>query len=134
MPRSVRRRWPLTRSFAVISSVAMIVLGCALVWLTWSVMSQQSVRDGIATAETVTTYATATVPTDSFVLPATLDQAQRDAVERATSGFGERLVELRLWALDGSLIYSSAERTETGFPDGTGSTWSPPPAASRARA
>jgi len=118
VPRSVRRRWPLTRSFAVISSVAMIVLGCALVWLTWSVMSQQSVRDGIATAETVTTYATATVPTDSFVLPATLDQAQRDAVERATSGFGERLVELRLWALDGSLIYSSAERTETGFPDG----------------
>ena len=63
MPRAVRRRWPLTRSFAVISSVAMVVLGCALVWLTWSVMSQQSVRDGIATSETVTTYATVTVPT-----------------------------------------------------------------------
>jgi len=24
----------------------MVVLGCALVWVTWSVMSQQSVRDG----------------------------------------------------------------------------------------
>ncbi|WP_235523058.1 bifunctional diguanylate cyclase/phosphodiesterase [Cellulomonas sp. Root485] len=81
-------------------------------------MSQQSVRDGIATAETVTTYATATVPTDSFVLPDNLDQAQKDAVEKATSGFGDRLVELRLWALDGSLIYSSADQTETGFPDG----------------
>lgn len=118
MPRAVRRRWPLTRSFAVISSIAMGVLGCALVWVTWSVMSQQSVRDGIATAETVTTYATATVPTDSFVLPNNLDQAQKDAVAVATSGFGERLVELRLWALDGSLIYSSADHTETGFPDG----------------
>ncbi|GEL96861.1 putative bifunctional diguanylate cyclase/phosphodiesterase [Cellulomonas terrae] len=118
MPRAVRRRWPLTRSFAVISSIAMGVLGCALVWVTWSVMSQQSVRDGIATAETVTTYATATVPTDSFVLPDILDEAEKDAVAKATSGFGERLVELRLWALDGTLIYSSAEKTETGFPDG----------------
>lgn len=118
MPRAVRRRWPLTRSFAVISSVAMGVLGCALVWVTWSVMSQQSVRDGIATAETVTTYATATVPTDSFVLPDILDEAQKAAVNKATSGFGERLVELRLWALDGTLIYSSADKTETGFPDG----------------
>ncbi|MDQ0375134.1 putative bifunctional diguanylate cyclase/phosphodiesterase [Cellulomonas humilata] len=96
----------------------MLVLGCALVWVTWSVMSQQSVRDGIATAETVTNYATATVPTDSFVLPENLDQTQKDAVATATSGFGERLVELRLWALDGSLIYSSADHTETGFPDG----------------
>ncbi|GEK20128.1 hypothetical protein CXY01_06480 [Cellulomonas xylanilytica] len=96
----------------------MVVLGCALVWVTWSVMSQQSVRDGIATAETVTAYATRTVPTDSFVPPDNLDQAQKDAVEAATSGFGDRLVELRLWALDGSLIYSSAEHTETGFPDG----------------
>lgn len=94
------------------------VLGCALVWVTWSVMSQQSVRDGIASAETVTTYASATVPTDSFVLPDILDQTQKDAVAAATSGFGDRLVELRLWALDGSLIYSSAEKTETGFPDG----------------
>src|SRR6187401_2261793 len=102
VPTTVRRRWPLTRSFAVISSVAMVVLGCALVWVTWSVMSQQSLRDGIATAETVTTYATETVPTDAFVLPANLDQAQKDAVARATSGFEERLVELRLWALDGS--------------------------------
>lgn len=118
MPRAVRRRWPLTRSFAVISSVAMVVLGCALVWVTWSVMSQQSVRDGIATSETVTAYATTTVPTDSFVLPDTLDADQRAAISRATSGFGDRLVELRLWALDGSLIYSSAEHTETGFPDG----------------
>ncbi|WP_343047874.1 putative bifunctional diguanylate cyclase/phosphodiesterase [Cellulomonas humilata] len=118
MPRATRRRWPLTRSFAVISIVAMAVLGLALVGVTWSVMSQQSVRDGIATAETVTSYANTIVPTDSYVSPDALTPEQREAVRAATSGLGERLVELRLWALDGSLIYSSADRTTTGFPDG----------------
>lgn len=96
----------------------MAVLGLALVAVTWSVMSQQSVRDGIATAETVTSYANATVPTDSYVTPDALTPEQKDAVKAATAGFGERLVELRLWALDGSLIYSSADQTTTGFPDG----------------
>ncbi|WP_456847151.1 putative bifunctional diguanylate cyclase/phosphodiesterase [Cellulomonas sp. P5_C6] len=118
MPRATRRRWPLTRSFAVISSVAMAVLGLALVWVTWSVMGQQAINDGTATAQTVQTYATASVPTDSFLAPDVLTPAQSDTVKAATAGFGERLVELRLWALDGSLIYSSAAGTTTGFPDG----------------
>jgi diguanylate cyclase (GGDEF)-like protein len=96
----------------------MAVLGLALVAATWNVMGEQSARDGVATAQTVTTYATSQVPTSSFVLPDALTPEQKQAVSTATSGFGERLVELRLWALDGSLIYSSAERTETGFPDG----------------
>ncbi|WP_307802386.1 putative bifunctional diguanylate cyclase/phosphodiesterase [Cellulomonas fengjieae] len=118
MPRATRRRWPLTRSFAVISVAAMAVLGCALVAVTWSVMGQQSERDGTASAQTVTAYATAVVPTESFLLPDALDPEQKAAVRAATAGFGPQLVELRLWALDGSMIYSSAERTETGFPDG----------------
>ena len=96
----------------------MVVLGCALVWVTWSVMGQQSMRDGTATAQTVQTYATAPVPTTSFLAPDVLTPAQSDAVLAATSGFEERLVELRLWALDGSLIYSSEPGTTTGFPDG----------------
>jgi hypothetical protein len=108
----------LTRSFAVISVVAMAVLGLALVAVTWSVMSQQSVRDGIATAQTVTAYANATVPTDSYLAPDVLTPEQKAVVDGATAGFGERLVELRLWALDGSLIYSSDEAATTGFPDG----------------
>ncbi len=97
----------------------MVVVGCALVLGTWRVMTQQSVRDGIATASTVTAYATAQVPTSSFVGPDVLTAPQRDAVAGAIGGFTDRVVELRLWALDGSLIYSSAERTSTGFPDGS---------------
>lgn len=118
MPRATRRRWPLTRSFAVISSTAMVVLGCALVWVTWSVMGQQSINDGTATAETVVTYAAAAVPTESFVGVDVLSESQSLAVATATAGFEERLVELRLWAPDGSLIYSSEPNTTTGFPDG----------------
>ncbi|MET0788021.1 MAG: EAL domain-containing protein [Cellulomonas sp.] len=118
MPRATRRRWPLTRSFAVISSLAMVVLGLALVWVTWSVMGQQAINDGIATAETVQVYATADVPTASFLAPDALTAAQAEQVHAATAGFGDRLVELRLWALDGSLIYSSAPGTTSGFPDG----------------
>jgi diguanylate cyclase (GGDEF)-like protein len=116
--RATRRRWPLTRSFAVISSTAMAVLGLALVWVTWSVMGQQAVTDGTSTAETVQAYATGSVPTTSFLAPDVLTTSQQDQVDAATAGFGDRLVELRLWGLDGSLIYSSEANTTTGFPDG----------------
>lgn len=118
MPRAARRRWSLTRYFAVVSIVAMAVLGVALVWVTWTVMSDQAVRDGIDAAESVQTYATATVPTDSFVLPDVLTPQQAAAVGVATAGFAENLIELRLWAQDGSLMYSSETRTTTAFPAG----------------
>ncbi|WP_231505138.1 bifunctional diguanylate cyclase/phosphodiesterase [Cellulomonas sp. URHE0023] len=118
MPGAARRRWSLTRYFAVVSILAMAALGVALVWVTWSVMGDQAIRDGINAAESVQTYATATVPTESFVLPDALSSAEAAAVEVATAGFGDRLVELRLWAQDGSLMYSSATQTTTAFPAG----------------
>ncbi len=96
----------------------MSVLGGALVWVTSSVMGQQSMRDGTTSAQTVTAYAADAVPTESFVLPTALEPGQRAAVAAATAGFGDELVELRLWALDGTLLSSSAEQTTTGFPDG----------------
>lgn len=118
MPGATRRRWSLTRYFAVVSIVAMAVLGIALVWVTWTVMSNQAVRDGMDAAESVQTYATATVPIDSFVVPDVLTPEQAAAVKVATAGFADNLIELRLWAQDGSLMYSSATRTTTAFPAG----------------
>ncbi|WP_231384248.1 bifunctional diguanylate cyclase/phosphodiesterase [Cellulomonas sp. URHD0024] len=118
MPGATRRRWSLTRYFAVVSIVAMVVLGFALVWVTWTVMGQQAVRDGIRRAESVQTYATASVPTDSFVLPDVLSPEEAAAVRLATAGFADNLIEVRLWAQDGSLMYSSATRTTTAFPAG----------------
>jgi len=118
VPGATRRRWSLTRYFAVVSILAMAALGVALVRVTWTVMGDQAVRDGIDAAESVQTYATATVPTESFVLPDVLTPDEAAAVRVATAGFADRLVELRLWAQDGSLMYSSATRTTTAFPAG----------------
>ncbi|MDM7832312.1 putative bifunctional diguanylate cyclase/phosphodiesterase [Cellulomonas edaphi] len=110
-----RRRWSLTRYFAFVSILAMAILGFALVWVTSTVMRQQSVNDGVATAESVVAYAAAPLSVETFS-GSQLTPEQTAAVKRATSGFGERLVDLRLWSTVGVLMYSQAD-AETGFPD-----------------
>lgn len=117
MPRT-RRPWSLTRYFAVVSVVAMTVLGLALVVVSANVMERQSTRDGMASAESVQSYATGQVPTDSFVLATALTPEQDAAVRAAVAGFADSVVEVRLWAQDGTLIFSTADRTTSGFPDG----------------
>jgi len=116
VPRSAaRRRWSLTRYFGVVSVVAMSALGVALVWVTSNVMQQQSVRDGTQSAASVMAYAVAPLPAGAFT-EGLLTPEQRDAVEGATSGFGSRIVELRLWSTTGVLMYSSTD-ARVGFPD-----------------
>jgi diguanylate cyclase len=110
-----RRRWSLTRYFAFVSVLAMAALGCALVWVTANVMRQQAENDGIAAAESVAIYATAPLPVSSF-MDGQLTPEQTEAVTRATAGFENRIVDLRLWSAVGVLIYSRAGAT-TGFPD-----------------
>lgn len=118
MTSAVRRRWSLPRYFAVVSVLAMGALGVALVWVTSSVMTTQALRDGTAMATAVSSYATASVPADAFAVTGVLSGAQTDAVERAIAGFGDRLIEVRLWTADGVLLFSSVDRVTTGFPDG----------------
>lgn len=115
MARTRRRRWSLTRQFAVISLVAMTLLGFALVWVTGRVMSQQAIRDGTASAEAGMAYAAAPLPAQAFTT-GPLTEQQREDVTRAISGFGSRLVELRLWSASGELLYS-AQGDRTAFPD-----------------
>ncbi len=111
---SSRRRPSLTKYFASISVLAMAALGFALVWVTSSVMQQQALRDGTASARSVTAYAVDTLPADVFTA-GILTAPQRAAVTSSTAGFGG-IVELRLWAADGSLLYSSAG-DRVAFPD-----------------
>jgi hypothetical protein len=96
----------------------MTVLGLALVVVSANVMERQSTRDGMASAESVQSYATGQVPTDSFVLATALTPEQDAAVRAAVAGFADSVVEVRLWAQDGTLIFSTADRTTSGFPDG----------------
>lgn len=112
---SPRRRWPLTRYFAVVSVVAMLVLGCALILTTGTVLRQQALREGAAAAQSVAQYAGASLPQDAYTL-GLLEPGQRDLVAESVTGFSDRLVGLRLWTRDGGVLYDS-DAAATGFPD-----------------
>ncbi len=118
MARSARRRLSLTRYFVVVSLVAMTALGFALVWASSSVMGQQAIRLGTVTATSVGAYAVAPLTAEQF-RTGILDEETHAAVAAATSGFADKLVELRLWSSDGRLMYSDARNTTTGPPDNT---------------
>ncbi len=118
MARTARRRLSLTRYFVVVSLVAMTALGVALVWVSSSVMRQQAVRFGTQTANSVSSYAVASLTAEEF-RTGILDEHGHQAVTDATAGFADKLVELRLWSTDGRLMYSTARNTTTGLPDNT---------------
>jgi diguanylate cyclase (GGDEF)-like protein len=109
------RRWPLTRYFAVVSVLAMLALGVALVWVTGNVMRDQAQRDGIALARSIESYASSSVPEEAFTI-GVLAPEQAAAVSEQVAGFRE-LRRLRLWTVDSTLLYDS-QADATGFPDG----------------
>ncbi|UZN02487.1 putative bifunctional diguanylate cyclase/phosphodiesterase [Cellulomonas sp. S1-8] len=92
----------------------MALVGIALVLVTSSQMQGQAVRDGTGSAARIAEYAAGVVPSTAFVT-GVLSSDERAAVTAATEGFDDDLVELRLWSLDGRLMYSSAAAT-TGLP------------------
>lgn len=93
----------------------MLALGAAMVAVTANLMGDQAKESGIALAETIESYASASVPDEAFTvgLLAPEDAAQ---VTEQVAGFRE-LRRLRLWTVDGTLLYDS-ETDTTGFPDG----------------
>jgi diguanylate cyclase (GGDEF)-like protein len=110
-----RRRGSLTRSFALVSLVGMVALGVALVTLTAQQMRAQAVGDGTSMAAVVARYAAGGVAAGSFVT-GVASPDETAAIAARTSAFDERLVELRLWGLDGRLMYSSDPGTTSGLP------------------
>lgn len=95
-PRSIG----LTRYF-VVSSVAMVLLGLAIVWVSTGAMQHENARIGAATATSVVTYAVADLPIDelSTVLPAP------EKIRSSVGGFADRLLVLRLWSTTGVQLY-----------------------------
>ncbi|MFS0702591.1 putative bifunctional diguanylate cyclase/phosphodiesterase [Cellulomonas sp. 179-A 4D5 NHS] len=98
------------------SVLAMLALGTTLVVTISGVLQRQALRDGVDAAQTVAVYAGRAVDAESFTL-ALLDPDQRARLEDELAGYEGRLVSLRLWTLDGNLLYDS-ESASTGFPDG----------------
>lgn len=112
---TAHRRWPLTRYFAVVSVIAMLALGAALVTVTANVMADQAKRDGIALARSIESYASGSVPEEAFTV-GVLAPEDAARVTEQVAGFRE-LRRLRLWTVDGTLLYDSLS-DETGFADG----------------
>ncbi|WP_246260511.1 putative bifunctional diguanylate cyclase/phosphodiesterase [Cellulomonas taurus] len=110
-----RRRWSLTRYFAVVSVLAMLALGVALVWVTANVMRDQARRDGIVMAQSIESYATSDVPEDAYTVGVLAPETFTRITEQV-AGF-ENLTRLRLWTVDGVLLFDSLQDS-TGFPDG----------------
>ncbi|HEY0188179.1 MAG TPA: EAL domain-containing protein [Cellulomonas sp.] len=93
----------------------MLILGVALVLVTADLMSRQAQSDGIELAQSIEAYASAPVPDETFTV-GVLDQAVASSVTEQVSGFSD-LQRLRLWTVDGTLLYDSEQDT-TGFADG----------------
>jgi diguanylate cyclase (GGDEF)-like protein len=94
----------------------MLALGVTLVVTLSELLQRQALRDGIDAAQTVAAYAERAVDAESFTL-AILEPGQRARLEDEIAGYEGRLVSLRLWTLDGNLLYDSG-RAVTGFADG----------------
>jgi diguanylate cyclase (GGDEF)-like protein len=93
----------------------MLALGVALVLVTSNVMQAQAQRDGIALARSIESYASDSVPEQAFTV-GVLSPEESARVTGQVDGFRE-LRRLRLWTVDGTLLFDSQADT-TGFPDG----------------
>ncbi|GAA2721953.1 putative bifunctional diguanylate cyclase/phosphodiesterase [Cellulomonas aerilata] len=113
-----RRRPPLTRYFAVVSVVAMLVLGVALATTTTTIMRRQALAQAVEQAQHVEAHLHAALPVDAYRL-GLVSEEQRASVGSSLSEFAPRLVGLRLWTVNGEVLYDPSSTEPTGFPDTT---------------
>ena len=109
-------RLSLTRRFALTSLAGMLLVGGALVMATSQVLHEHAIEDGVHTAEAVSRWSTGTVPADAYTTGA-LDEATAAVLGEGLSDLDERLVALRLWTVDGTVVYDSVAVGARGFPD-----------------
>jgi len=113
--RTRRTRWALTRYFAAVSIVAVLVLGGGLIVTTTQIMQQQALRAGSAAARLIE-------PTVRDIVPVTAYQTgvlrPEDEAELAVvvGEFAEQLVGMRLWNADGVLLFDASPRSSAAFP------------------
>ena len=119
VPSTARQRVPrlsLTRRYALTSLTGMALVGTALVATASQVLTEHALEDGSHTAAAVARWTAATVPGEAYTT-GTLDAGVRSALDAGLDDLDERLVALRLWTVDGTLVYDSAAAHAEGFPD-----------------
>jgi diguanylate cyclase (GGDEF)-like protein len=106
----------LSGRFVLISLIGIAMVAVGVVFATAQVLREQSLQEGVTTAETFADWVTPQVPIDAYRI-GMIDDATKQRVGEAVDGLGGRLIGLRLWTVDGVVLYDTASTTYAGFPD-----------------
>ena len=117
-PRAARalRRMSLSGRFVLISLIGISLVGMGVVWATARALQGQSVAEGVTTAESLAAWTRPVVPVDAYVL-GQLPAEDAAALSAVVGQMDDRLTGLRLWTVDGNLLFDSASPVLSGFPD-----------------
>jgi diguanylate cyclase (GGDEF)-like protein len=99
-----------------VSVVAMLVLGVALSLTTTTIMRGQALAQAEEQAEHVAAHVEAVLPLKAYQQGVVAPE-ERDRLGAALDESAPRLVSLRLWTVNGELLYDPASTEATGFPD-----------------
>ena len=109
-------RLTLSRRFALISLLGIAIVATGVVVATAQVMRQQSISEGARSAETLTDWVAPMVPMEAFQT-GVLDDARRAALAEATARLDGSVLSLRLWNVDGIMLFDSASDSTSAFPN-----------------
>lgn len=115
MQRTRRSRWALTRYFAAVSIVSVLILGGGLVWTTTRIMREQALRAGASAARLVEPSVRDVVPATAYQAGA-IDAPTREHLDRVYAEFSGQVVGMRLWNADGTLLYDANPHSSAAFP------------------
>jgi diguanylate cyclase (GGDEF)-like protein len=121
MTRSSRRagatgqRLTLPRRFALISLLGIAAVAAGVVVATAEVMRERSLDEGTRSAETLAGWVAPLVPVEAFRTGA-LDEEHLAVLEESTARLDGAVLALRIWNVDGILLFDSASRSTAGFP------------------
>ena len=120
MVRATRRtgtsRLTLSGRFVLISLLGIALVAVGVVVATWQVMLRQSTAEGVATAETLAEWITPVVPMEAFEV-GRVDPAVAAQLRDVTDRLDDQQVWVRLWTVDGVVLFDTASTTYAGFPD-----------------
>ena len=115
MQRTPRTRWALTRYFAAVSIVAVLILGGGLILTTTHIMRQQALRAGSAAGTLIEPSVSAVVPVTAYQTAA-LQPEDEARLHEVFEDFSGHLVGMRLWNSDGVLLFDANPQSSAVFP------------------
>lgn len=109
-------RLTLSRRFALISLLGIATVATGVVVTAAQVMRQQSISEGARSAETLAGSVSPMVPMEAFQT-GVLDGARRADLAEFTARLDGSVLSLRLWNVDGIMLFDSASDSTSAFPN-----------------